>query len=88
MEGCKQEDFPAKIHLYVNRQCLGFENVDDVLPEQTIDIENGKELEEQDIVLRPLKFNRVWTLTLYVEKSYGGRVSAIGGLRLVASPIV
>ena len=58
---------PSKVHLYVNRENLGFEDCDDVDPTQTLHL-TAEDLKEgaPAINLKYVKFQRVKSLTLFV----------------------
>ena len=66
---------------------IGFEDIDDVEPEQTLHLEAKHVEGRESILLKPFKFKKVWTLTLYVEESGGGNVSSIGGIQVVGNPL-
>ena len=87
LEGSNEDEHPTKVHLYVNRRNLGFEDIDDVEPEQTLHLEAKHVEGRESILLKPFKFKKVWTLTLYVEESGGGNVSSIGGIQVVGNPL-
>ena len=76
---------PSKIHLFVNRENLGFEDVSSVDPTQTL------HLTTQDfskpINLKFVKFQRVKSITLFIEDNQGGEVSCLGGLQFFGRPV-
>jgi hypothetical protein len=81
--GTDPEMNPTKIHLYVNRENLGFEDCDDVDPTQTIDLTNADLKEGADpILLKYVKFQRVTSITIFIEDNAGGDITALGGLKL------
>ena len=65
--GADPELNPSKVHLYVNRENLGFEDCDDVDPTQTLHL-TAEDLKEgaPPINLKYVKFQRVKSLTLFV----------------------
>jgi hypothetical protein len=73
---------PSKVHFFVNRSNLGFEDCDDVEATQTIELttedlkENGPPTQ-----LKFVKYQRVKTLTIFIEDNNGGDVSALGGIK-------
>jgi hypothetical protein len=75
------ESNPSKIHLYVNRENLGFEDCEDVDPTQTLHL--TAEDMKKPIPLKFVKFQRVKSLTLFIEDNQGGDITALGGIRLM-----
>ena len=86
--GLDPESNPSKVHLYVNRENLGFEDCNDVDPTQTLHLtsEDCKE-SASPINLKFVKYQRVKSLTIFVEDNQGGEVTAIGGLKLFGRPV-
>lgn len=84
-EGRDPECNPSKIHLFVDRENLGFEDAEDVDPTQTLHITT--EDMKKPILLKFVKYQRVNSLTLFVEDNQGGEVTAIGGLKLYGWPV-
>lgn len=86
--GLDPESNPSKIHLYVNRENLGFEDCEDVDPTQTLHLttEDLKETSEP-IPLKFVKYQRVKTLTLFIEDNQGGDITALGGLKFYGRPV-
>ena len=68
--------------LFVNRK-LDFSGVEDVIPTQVLEIPAGEDLV---IPLRYVLFQRVTSLTLFIEDNAGADVTAISNLqvRLIA----
>jgi PITH domain len=87
--GMDPESNPSKIHLFVNRENLGFEDCEDVDPTQTLHLttEDLKESAEP-ILLKYVKYQRVKSLTLFIEDNQGGDITALGGLKLYGRPVV
>jgi len=77
--GINPEENPSKIHLYVNRENLGFEDCGDVDPTQTLELTASELRESADaVVLKFVKFQRVKSLTFFIEDNAGGDVTALG----------
>jgi hypothetical protein len=78
------ETNPSKIHLYANRENLGFEDCDDVEPTQTLHL-TADDLKEDapPIKLKYVLFQRVTSLTLFIEDNQGAEITALGGLQLL-----
>ena len=73
----------------MNRCNLGFEDITDVDETQTIELsaDDLREGAETPILTKFLKFQRVSSITLFVEENDGGNVSALGGLKLYGKPV-
>lgn len=86
--GVDPETNPSKVHLYVNRENLGFEDCEDVDPTQTLHLttEDLKESSEP-INLKYVKFQRVKSLTVFIEDNQGGEITALGGIKLFGQPL-
>jgi hypothetical protein len=82
------ESNPATVKLFVNRENLGFEDIDDVDPTQVLEL-TAEDLREssEPIMTKFVKFQRVQSLTFYVEENNGGEVSALGALKLMGRPV-
>ena len=78
--GINPELNPSKIHIYVNRENLGFEDCDDVDPTQTLHL-TAVDM-KKPIQLKYVKYQRVHSLTLFIEDNQGGDVTALGGIKL------
>lgn len=86
--GAEPDNNPATVHIFVNRCNLGFEDVDDVEPTQTIELTIADLKEDaQPIPLKFLKFQRVKSVTLFIEDNAGGDVSSLGGLKLIGKTV-
>ena len=82
------ENNPSKVHLYVNRENLGFEDCEDVDPEQTLDLTAESLRESSDpINLKYVRFQCAKSLTLFIEDNNGGEISALGMLKLYGRPV-
>lgn len=79
-EGRDPESNPSKIHLFVNRESLGFEDCDQIDPTQTLHLTT--EDMKKPVMLKFVKFQRVTSLTIFIEDNQGGEVSALGGLKI------
>lgn len=76
------------VKLFVNRPNLGFEDIGDVDETQALEL-TAEDLREgaDAIVLKYVKFQRVSSLTIFVEENDGGDVSALGGLKLYGKTV-
>jgi PITH domain len=85
--GLDPESNPSKVHLFVNRENMGFEDCDDVDPTQTLHL-TSEDLKEgaEPIALRYVLYQRVTSLTIFVEDNQGGEVTALGGIKLYGRP--
>ncbi|GAX13733.1 hypothetical protein FisN_30Lu021 [Fistulifera solaris] len=88
-QGLEPENNPSKIHIFVNRDNLGFEDCDDVDPTQTLHL-TTEQLKEHaaPIPLQFVKYQRVKSMTLFIEDNQGGDVTALGGLKFYGRPVV
>ena len=86
--GVDPELNPSKVHLYVNRENLGFEDCDDVDPQQTLHL-TSEDLKEtaSPLPLKYVLYQRVSSLTLFIEDNQGGEITALGGLKLWGRPV-
>mmetsp|Transcript_10261 Transcript_10261/g.13764 ORF Transcript_10261/g.13764 Transcript_10261/m.13764 type:complete len:195 (+) Transcript_10261:104-688(+) len=81
--GADPELNPTKILVFVNKVNIGFEDVEDIDPTQTFHLTEADLKEGSDpIRTQYVKFQRVRSITLFVEDNAGGDISAIGGLKL------
>jgi len=80
--GMDPEENPVTVKLYVNRENMGFEDCDDVDPTVTLEL-NASDLKEDaaPFRLQYVKFQRVRSITIFVEDNAGGERSALGGLK-------
>jgi K+/H+ antiporter YhaU regulatory subunit KhtT len=74
--------------LFVNRVNLGFEDVEDVDPTTVIELTAEDLKEDADsILLKFVNYQRVKSITLFIEDNNGGDVSALGGLKFFGKTI-
>lgn len=68
--------------LFVNRVNLGFEDIEDVDPTTTFDL-TAEDLKEgaDHKLLQYVRYQRVKSITVFVEENAGGDVTALGGLK-------
>ena len=72
------------MRVFVNRNNLGFEDIDDVDPTQELELSVSDLQENADpLLLKFVKFQRVKSITLFIEDNAGGDVSALGGLKIM-----
>ena len=86
--GSEPESAPTTVKLFVNRCNLGFEDVDDVDATQTIEL-TPEDLREggEALLLKFVKFQRVSSITIFIEDNDGGEVSALGSLTIYGRPV-
>jgi hypothetical protein len=87
-KGADPESNPSTVHLYLNRENLGFEDINDVDPTQTLSLtaENLRESSEP-IQTKFVKFQRVKSITFFIEDNNGGEISALGSLKIMGRPV-
>lgn len=73
----------------MNRENLGFEDCEDVDPTQTLELTAADVKENAEaILLKFVKFQRVKSITLFIEDNAGGEVTALGSLKIYGRPIM
>ena len=86
--GINPEENPTKVHIYVNRENLGFEDCGDVDPTQTLELTAVDLRENADaMLLKFVKFQRVKSLTFFIEDNAGADITALGSLKVYGKPI-
>lgn len=86
--GSDPDSNPVTVKLFVNRVNLGFEDVDDVEPTQIIELTEADLKENADpILLKFVKFQRVKSITLFIEDNAGGDVSALGAVTFMGKTL-
>eukprot|EP00934_Nitzschia_sp_Nitz4_P000067 Nitzschia sp. Nitz4//scaffold38_size140716//41140//46477//NITZ4_003135-RA/size140716-augustus-gene-0.121-mRNA-1//1//CDS//3329550042//67//frame0 len=87
-DGQDPECNPTTIKVFVNRNNLGFEDVEDVDPTQIFSL-TAEDLRESSEPLQTkyVKFQRVTSLTFFVEENDGGEITALGSLKLMGGTV-
>jgi hypothetical protein len=87
-EGSDPDSNPSTVKVYVNRNNLGFEDIDDVDPTQTFNLtaEDFRE-DSNPLATKFVKFQRVQSITFFVEDNNGAETSALGSLKLMGRPV-
>jgi len=86
--GANPDVNPVTVHVHINRNNLGFEDVEDVDPAQSITLAASNLQEMGDAIdLYFVKFQRVKSLTFFVEDNAGGDITAIGGLQIMGNTV-
>jgi hypothetical protein len=76
------------VKIYANRNNLGFEDIDDVDPTTELELSNEDLRESADpITLKFVNYQRVKSLTIFIEDNAGGDVSALGALKIFGKPV-
>lgn len=86
--GSEPESNPTTVKIFANRNNLGFEDVDDV--DATTELElTSDDLREssEPLLLKFVSYQRVKSLTIFIEDNAGGDVSALGGLKIYGKPV-
>ena len=84
--GIDPESNPSKVHLFVNRDNLGFEDAEDVDPTQTLHL-TSEQMKQGPIQLKYVLYQRVKSLTLFIEDNQGGEITALGGIKIFGRPV-
>ena len=85
--GIDPELNPSTVHIFVNRENLGFEDCDDVDPTQTLDLTTDETTMNTPIQLKFVKYQRVKSLTLFISDNNGGDITALGGIKIYGFPV-
>lgn len=87
-QGSDPESQPTRVLLFVNRNNLGFEDVEDIDPTTELELTAEDLRESSDpIQLKFVHYQRVKSITLFIEDNNGGDVSALGGLKFFGKPV-
>mmetsp|Transcript_8892 Transcript_8892/g.16076 ORF Transcript_8892/g.16076 Transcript_8892/m.16076 type:complete len:192 (+) Transcript_8892:92-667(+) len=87
-KGANPDMNPLTVHIHVNRVNLGFEDIEDVDPTQSITLTSSDLQEISDAIdVYYVKFQRVKSLTFFVEDNAGADVTAIGGLKIMGKTL-
>lgn len=86
--GIDPEEHPTIVKLFVNRESMGFSDCDDIDPTQVLHLTASDLKEDGDpIRLQYVKFQRVRSITLYIEENAGGDQSALGMLSFLGRTV-
>jgi len=86
--GLEPESNPATVKIYVNRENMGFEDCEDILPTQTFELtEDDLKESAEPLLLKYVKFQRVKSITIFVEDNAGGEISALGMLQILGTKV-
>jgi hypothetical protein len=81
---------PKTVKLYVNRENMGFSDADDIEATQVLEIEEGDYSSGSDgvtMALKFVKFQRVNSITVFVDSNFGGDITCLGGLSVIGVPV-
>mmetsp|Transcript_2682 Transcript_2682/g.2949 ORF Transcript_2682/g.2949 Transcript_2682/m.2949 type:complete len:190 (+) Transcript_2682:83-652(+) len=82
--GVDPENNPSTVRVFVNRNNLGFEDIEDVDPTQELELSDADLKENADpFLVKFVKFQRVKSITLFIEDNSGGDISALGSLKIM-----
>ncbi|CEG49646.1 Thioredoxin-like protein [Plasmopara halstedii] len=81
------DEAPRVIKLFVNRPNLGFSDATDVEATQTIELKKEDLVPENDIELRFVKFQRVTSISIFVEENNGADETIISSLKFFGEPL-
>ncbi|KAJ4744593.1 PITH domain-containing protein 1 [Rhynchospora pubera] len=66
-----EEEGPKTVKLFSNKEHMGFSNVGDYPPSDTV-VLSDEQLKGQPVILKYVKFQNVRSLTIFVEDNQGG----------------
>ena len=79
---------PKVLKLYVNRNNMGFSDAEDVEPVQSFELSESDLRSGRVVVpLKFVKFQRVNSISLFVEDNFGEEFTAIGSIRFQGSTL-
>mmetsp|Transcript_6752 Transcript_6752/g.8808 ORF Transcript_6752/g.8808 Transcript_6752/m.8808 type:complete len:175 (-) Transcript_6752:459-983(-) len=86
--GLDPEFNPTTVKLFVNRESMGFEDCEDMDATQELELTHDDLRDEAEpIPLKYVLFQRVKSITVFVEDNNGGDVSALGALQFYGKTI-
>ena len=80
---------PRTVKVFANRTSMGFSDCEDIEPTEEIELSESEIANPGGVekVVRFVKFQRVTSLSIFVEENFGGEESALGGLKIHGVPI-
>ncbi|GJP43204.1 hypothetical protein CLOM_g5340 [Closterium sp. NIES-68] len=83
-----EEEGPKCIKLFANRPNMGFSNVSDIPPSDTINLTADQVQEEKATPLKYVKFQNVRSLTIFIESNQSGDdVTKVQKLAILGSTV-
>mmetsp|Transcript_15145 Transcript_15145/g.29437 ORF Transcript_15145/g.29437 Transcript_15145/m.29437 type:complete len:165 (-) Transcript_15145:1050-1544(-) len=83
----KNEMRPSHIKLFTNQVSVGFEDIDSIPAALEMDLEDEDVAEGKIIPLRVVKFNKLDSVTLFVESSEGGDIAALSSVKFFGEAV-
>jgi len=86
--GSDPDQNPTVVKLYVNRENIGFEDASDIDPTEEF-LLSSDDLKEggKPLVVKFVKFQRVKSLTIFIEENAGAEISSLGMLQFYGRPV-
>jgi len=86
---CAPEDetAPLTVKLFANKLNLGFSDVEDLKADQILDLTPADLVDTSQTNLYTVKFQRVSSLTIFVEENNGEEVTKISGLKIFGTTV-
>lgn len=80
---------PKYVKVFVNRDSMGFTDAEDIEPTEEFEFTEDEISSPEGIekTVRYVKFQRVSSLSIFVEENFGGDITALGGLRIHGVPV-
>jgi hypothetical protein len=79
---------PSTVKLFINRENIGFEDVEDYEPTETFNLTAEDLREGSDFIMTKfVKFQRVKSITFFFEDNKGGEITALGSLKLMGRSV-
>ncbi|XP_047088890.1 PITH domain-containing protein At3g04780-like [Lolium rigidum] len=67
-----EEEGPKSVKLFSNKEHMGFSNVNDFPPSDSVDLSSSHLLESKPVTLKYVKFQNVRSLTMFIEDNQSG----------------
>ncbi|XP_062214333.1 PITH domain-containing protein At3g04780-like [Phragmites australis] len=67
-----EEEGPKTVKLFSNKEHMGFSNVNDYPPSDSLDLSSNHLVENKPLTLKYVKFQNVRSLTIFIEDNQGG----------------
>ncbi|EKU21349.1 hypothetical protein NSK_002318 [Nannochloropsis salina CCMP1776] len=83
----EMEAAPATVKLYLNKTSFSFDDAENIEPTQVLELTEEDYKAEKVTLLKFVKFQRVSSLTIFVENNNGADYTALSMLRLFGTPL-
>lgn len=84
----EEEKMPTSVKIFINTPDLGFDEAEDLLPTQEIELSPNSLTSDTAEKLNYVKFQYVSNLTLFFPDNNGGDTTMLSNLKVFGSPVV